>query len=60
MDEQQTAEADLAFEPTGDPAVDEVLAMVSALSQSPVEQHVSVFETAHEQLRRALDAQPDT
>lgn len=41
---------------TGVDAVDSVLAMVSDLDALPVEEHVAVFERAHEQLRRALDA----
>jgi len=47
-------------EPTGVAAVDAVLAEVAALSDAPVADHVAVFERAHEQLRRALDAQPDS
>jgi hypothetical protein len=46
-------------ESTGVEAVDRVLAEMAALADSPVEQHVAVFERAHDQLRRALDAQPD-
>ena len=37
-------------------AVDEVLASVRGLEDRPVSEHVAVFERAHEQLRRALDA----
>ena len=44
---------------TGMPSVDAVLDEVAALSARPVPEHVAVFERAHEQLRRALDAQPD-
>ena len=40
---------------TGVPAVDDVLASVQALDDRPVEEHVAVFEQAHERLRRALD-----
>lgn len=40
---------------TGVAAVDEVLATVQALEGRPVEEHVAVFEQAHERLRRALD-----
>ena len=40
---------------TGVPAVDDVLASVQALDDRPVEEHVAVFEQAHEGLRRALD-----
>jgi hypothetical protein len=46
-------------ESTGVEAVDRVLAEVAALADQPVDQHVQVFERAHDQLRRALDAQPD-
>ncbi len=44
---------------TGVAAVDQVLADVAAVSGTPVADHVAVFERAHDQLRRALDAQPD-
>lgn len=44
---------------TGVAAVDRVLADVAAVAGTPVAGHVAVFERAHEQLRRALDAQPD-
>lgn len=40
---------------TGVPAVDDVLASVQTLDGRPVEEHVAVFEQAHERLRRALD-----
>lgn len=40
---------------TGVPAVDEVVAAVEALEERPLEEHVAVFEAAHDQLRRALD-----
>lgn len=40
---------------TGVAAVDEVLGAVQALDGRPVEEHVAVFEQAHERLRRALD-----
>ncbi len=46
------------YEPTGDDAVDRVLADVAAAVGSPLREHVRIFEQAHEQLRRALDAQP--
>jgi hypothetical protein len=45
---------------TGDAAVDEVLASVAALDDRPVDEHVAVFEQAHDRLRRALDARPDS
>jgi hypothetical protein len=44
---------------TGVAGVDEVIAAVEELEERPIEEHVGVFETAHEQLRRALDT-PDT
>lgn len=61
MDTQHdAAPADLGDDQTGVPAVDQVLASVAALSDAPVSEHVAVFERAHEQLRRALDALPDS
>lgn len=47
------------IESTGDDVVDRVLADVAAVANAPVADHVQVFERAHEQLRRALDAQPE-
>jgi len=44
---------------TGVASVEEVLASVEALAGRPLEEHVQVFERAHEQLRRALDVSPD-
>jgi hypothetical protein len=43
-------------ESTGVESVDRVLAEVAAVTDVPVAEHVQVFERAHEQLRRALDA----
>jgi hypothetical protein len=43
-------------ETTGVDAVDRVLAEVAAVTGAPVGDHVQVFERAHDQLRRALDA----
>jgi hypothetical protein len=40
---------------TGVPDADEVMRAVEELDERPIEEHVGVFETAHEQLRRALD-----
>ncbi len=48
-----------ASEPTGIAAVDEVVRQVSDVTNQPVADHVQVFERAHEQLRRALDALPE-
>jgi len=44
----------LEAEPTGDEEVDAVIASLSALEDRPVADHVTVFEQAHESLRRAL------
>jgi hypothetical protein len=41
--------------PTGVEEVDDVLASLQALDDSPVEQHPAVFERAHDRLRQALD-----
>ena len=43
---------------TGVDSVDAVIAAVEELEERPIEEHVGVFEQAHEQLRRALDGQP--
>jgi hypothetical protein len=40
---------------TGVEHVDEVIAAVEELEERPLEEHVGVFETAHAELRRALD-----
>lgn len=44
---------------TGVPDVDEVIAAVEELEERPIEEHVGVFETAHDRLRRALDVPAD-
>ena len=44
---------------TGTPGVDEVIVAVEELEERPLEEHVGVFESAHDQLRRALDATDD-
>lgn len=59
MDQQGREPEPSSVEPTGVAAVDEVLQQVSRLAASPVSEHVAVFERAHDQLRRALDAQPE-
>lgn len=41
---------------TGNAAVDAVIAGLSGLGDAPVDEHVVLFERAHEQLRSALDA----
>jgi hypothetical protein len=43
---------------TGVPAVDEVLADVDRLDDTPLDEHLAAFERAHESLRSALDADP--
>lgn len=40
---------------TGVPDVDSVLDDVEALFERPVDEHLTVFEDAHQRLRRALD-----
>lgn len=47
-------------ETTGIAGVDQVLADVAAVADRPVSDHVEVFERAHDRLRRALDAQPES
>lgn len=44
---------------TGHPAVDEVLRSLSTLDDVPVDEHVAVFEQAHEELRRTLSGAGD-
>lgn len=44
---------------TGVAHVDEVIVAVEELGERPIEEHVGVFETAHAELRRALDDQSD-
>ena len=44
---------------TGNPAVDEVLNSLEALESVPVDEHVAIFEQAHEQLRRTLSGAGD-
>ena len=45
---------------TGVDGVDAVIAAVEELEDRPIEEHVGVFEQAHEQLRRALDGRRPT
>ena len=40
---------------TGMAEIDEVIAAVEGLEERPIEEHVGVFEAAHDRLRRALD-----
>jgi hypothetical protein len=46
-------------ESTGHPQVDAVLASLAGLDGAPVEEHVAVFEGAHDSLRGALAAAGD-
>ncbi|KAA1416005.1 hypothetical protein F0U44_20490 [Nocardioides humilatus] len=41
--------------PTGIASIDSVLDLVAGLDARPLEEHADVFETAHSELRRALD-----
>ena len=45
---------DHPVEPTGHPAVDDVIASLSDLESRSVAEHVAVFESAHDRLRGAL------
>jgi hypothetical protein len=45
-------------ERTGVEEVDDVLADLQGLQDSPVEEHPAAFEQAHERLRQALDGPP--
>ena len=47
-------------ERTGVEEVDDVLESVEGLEGTPVDEHVAVFESAHERLRGALDARPES
>lgn len=44
---------------TGEDRVDEVIRAVEELEERPLDEHAGVFERAHEELRRALDAHRD-
>jgi hypothetical protein len=53
--EQPAVEPPVAEEPAaGHPAVDEVLRSMERLDARPVDEHVAIFEQAHESLRRTL------
>ena len=60
MDQQPTADEHapprLDAVATGVAHVDAIQDEVIALDQRPVSEHVAVFERAHDELRRALDA----
>ncbi len=62
MSEDTFEAAEVAAAPlarTGVPLVDSILESVEAAAHLPVDEQVGVFERAHEQLRRALDAPTD-
>ena len=44
---------------TGVERVDAVVDAVATLEDRPVDEHVAVFESAHDELRRTLDSQSD-
>ena len=54
-DQPETSIADGEPERTGVEEVDDVLTSLQGLDDRPVEEHPAVFESAHEQLRQALD-----
>ena len=51
--------ADSTTESTGHPAVDQVLERLAELDDVPVDQHVSIFDAVHRDLRDALVAASD-
>jgi len=55
VDPAETAQELAEPERTGVEVVDDVLASLRGLDESPVEEHPAVFESAHERLRQALD-----
>lgn len=57
MSEEATEHTD--GDTTGVASVDRVVDSVATLGDRPVDEHVAVFEAAHEQLRRALDDTPE-
>ncbi|HQR27283.1 MAG TPA: hypothetical protein PLP61_09615 [Nocardioides sp.] len=62
MTEQPLEDHDRAADPalrTGNLRVDAVLDSLAGLDGQPLSEHVTVFERAHEQLRVALEAQPE-
>jgi len=59
-DDAGTGQARVDLPRTGVPAVDAVLERVDAVAERDVDEHVAVFERAHEDLRRALDGSGDT
>jgi len=64
MSDETAIEPDASYgegsgsERTGVPRVDRALAEVESVTSLPVGERVAVFERVHEELRRALDADP--
>lgn len=54
-DQSETSPPDAGPERTGVQVVDDVLDSMRGLDDRPVEEHPAVFESAHQQLRQALD-----
>ena len=54
IDRAEEHEAEHEVPLTGHEAVDRVLRSLDGLEQKPVDEHVAVFEAAHETLRAAL------
>ena len=55
-DAEQTADEPIR---TGVERVDAVVDAVAGLEDRPVDEHVAVFESAHDELRRTLDSQSE-
>lgn len=51
---EETAARAVGLVETGNASVDEVIASLEGLDNVPVDEHVALFEQAHEQLRRTL------
>jgi hypothetical protein len=60
-DQGYEGQGDASGERTGNPTVDAVLESLDRLDGAPADEHVAVFESAHEKLRAALaDAGDDS
>ena len=61
MQDSADAVPESAEEPirTGVERVDAVIDAVSGLTERPVDEHVAVYEDAHDELRRTLDSPPE-
>ena len=55
VDPAETAQEFAEPQRTGVEVVDDVLASMRGLDESPVDEHPAVFESAHDRLRQALD-----